>query len=403
MGNANQSGGSWNQSVGWGGLPDTSREPYFVGDKQRDDWKELLCCPSAMGCTVVRFDIGEAQYKVFLRLSQNAHVPRYQLQVVAQGKTKEWVIGHMYKTETHLRTKPGEFIRVQVWNLTSNGMEWVERRNSLHRRGGLLGSAVQQRPTPKASDMKMMGMAITTQAKLEPQKQNAGEKGRQRVRYDKETERWVQSIAVDDPNYRLTIDKVEKPKGEKGDEDEEQRLHSRLEGMSVLRIRHKKKIVCVAKKQRFAGTPGNVCQPFLGVQIAPTGNAPPEPPDGDLPDLTSFLDSSGLMLLLLCLAWSEETMSPVVDASQKFINAMRANPGDPGSAEDLKLSEQWNTDDVKQRLRHVPYAVFHNWMGGGDDLEDDDDAENLDEADVQANGFDRPTPPLGGVGPSKPF
>lgn len=369
-----------------------SREPYFVGDTQRADWKELLCCPSAMGCTVVRFDAGEAQYKVFLRLSQNAHVPRYQLQVVSQGKTKEWVVGHMYKTETHLRTKPGEFIRVQVWNLTSNGMEWVERRNSLNRRGGLLGSAVQQRPTPKASDMRMMGMAITTQAKLEPQKQTAGEK-KQRVKYDKDSERWVQSIAVDDENYRLKIDKVEKSKAEKGDEESQERLHSRLESMSVLRVRHNKRTVCVAKKQRFAGTPGNVCQPFLGVQIAPTGSTPDRsPPDPDLPDLTSFLDSRGLMLLLLCLAWSEETMSPVIDASQKFINAMRANPGEPGSAEDLKLSEQWNTDDVKQRLRHIPYAAFHNWMGG-DDIGEDDDAASLPDGEEDLRGSDSPPPP----------
>merc|ERR1711957_832772 len=103
--------------------------------------------PNAMGCTVVHWgkmgDISE-QYKILLRLSQNAHIPRYQMQVINKDKkVLDWVVGHMYKPETHLRTKPGEFIRVNVWELTCNGMRRVRRRNSLNRQSSIFGSAVQ--------------------------------------------------------------------------------------------------------------------------------------------------------------------------------------------------------------------------------------------------------------------
>jgi len=355
MGNVSANCKYWHQRLGWGGVPDTERATYF-SERLMCGWYELLCCPSVMGCTVVNFESGnprggEAQYKIKMRLSHSEHIPRYQLHVVQYGKTKQWIVGHMEKTETHLRAKPGEFIRVQVWKLTSNSMVWEHRRSALQRNNQLCMTAVKPRPTPSASDMIMMGMTIATQAKLDQHSSSTAAK----TKFDPSTERWVQTICVDNGAYKLMVEPSKNP----------DKQHKNMKQMNAVRVLYRGKKVCIARKQRFAGALGKVEQPYLGVQIKPTDRQEPAEMSGAVDDetamLSSLLDTHGLMLLLLCLAWSEETMSPQQDMTDRFVTAMRANPGDPGSAEELGLSVQWDQDDVKQRLKHIPYVAFHSW------------------------------------------
>jgi len=373
-----------NQSLGWGGVPDTDRATYFK-EQLMMGWYELLCCPSAMGCVIVSFrpgdpSGGQAEYKIKLRLSHSEHVPRFQLHVVYQGKTRQWIVGHMEKTETHLRAKPGEFIRAQVWKVTCNSWVYEKRRSALHRKSALCYSAVKERPTPTAEKMEQMGMTIATQAK------NSLSEGVGETKMRKGSdERWIQTVGVSSKNYKLSIELPAK----------NEKFHAQVEDINVLRILYQGKKVCVARKQRFAGTLGKVCRPYLGVQIKPSKfeRSDKEADDPDSLEGKSLLDTHELMLLLMCLAWSEETMSPTVDRTERFVQAMRLRSGEQGSADWQGLSVQWNTDDVRDRLQHVPYAELHNWGGesearGSDD--DDDVEEDDDPAAEAAMDLDRP-------------
>lgn len=378
----NRAIGTLNQRLGFGMVPDDKRTTYF-NEKLMMGWFELLSCPSAMGCTVVRFETGhpnggEPQYKIKMRLSHSEHVPRYQLHVVANGKTQQWIVGHMEKTETHLRAKPGEFIRVQVWRLVVNSMVMEARRSALQRKSLPWMSAVKERPTPSAVDMMTMGMTIATQAKLDPLPGDSG-------KFDKDTERWCQTIGVDNRQYKLTVEPPNK-RGGSGDKH-----HRSLKSMNVMRVLFRGRKVCVARKQRFAGALGKVEQPYLGVQIKPGGGAD----DQDWAEAAaanaanpcpSLLDTKGLILLVMCLAWSEDTMTPEMDMTERFIKAMMTDPGDVGSADDLKLSVNWDTNDVKERLSHIPFAAVHQWQTNGkvdgaemptDDDDDDDEEQAL--------------------------
>merc|ERR1719454_1344031 len=216
--------------------------------------------------------------------------------------------------------------------------------------------------------MEQMGMTIATQAK-NPNIGVAGLEGK------KADERWVQTIGVSSKNYKLS---VEPPQTS-------EKHHGSLEDMSVLRILHQGKKVCVARKQRFAGTLGKVCRPYLGVQIKPSklNEKPGEAEEQEGLEGKSLLDTHELMLLLMCLAWSEETMSPAVDRTEHFINAMRARAGEQGSADWQGLSVQWDTGDVRTRLNHVPYAELHNW-GAEEAKQQEEEADEADDVAAEA-------------------
>lgn len=359
------------QRLGWGGVPDTDRATYF-NERLMMGWYELLCIPAAMGCTVVWFEPknamgGPPQYKIKLRLSYSEYVPRYQLHIVQNRSTKPWIVGHIEKTETHLRAKHGEFCRVQVWKLTCNAVVWEERRSSTHRKTHLCFNAVKERPTPSAIDMQMMGMTIAMQAKASEAREESGRN------VTKSSEKWNQVFGVKDKAYKVSI-------GPPPFAD--QKNHKEMESMNVLKIVYGGKSVCVARKQRFAGTLGKVCQPYLGVQIKPPEKGTVSETLEGAKVAESLLDTQGLMYLLMCLAWSEETMSPHLDMTDQFIKAMRAPPGMQYSAEWLGLSVQWDTDDVRDRLSHIPYAAVHNWADESRPAHDPDlEAQTQEESD----------------------
>lgn len=378
-------------------MPDKDRITYFK-EQLMMGWYELLCCPSAMGSIITQFKQddpsgGQAQYKIKLRLSHSEHVPRYQLHVVSNGKTRQWIVGHMEKTETHLRAKPDEFLRVQVWKITCNSWVYEKRRSALHRKSHFCFSAVKERPTPTASKMQQIGMTIATQAKCRKKKNDSGQ------RDDRESvEEWVQTIGTHDKSYKLSVQPPD-----------QERYHRELEDIKVLRILYQGKKVCVARKQRFAGTLGKVCQPYLGVQIRPSKMEKKVEAAEDLMDSEknehkahpeegqSLLDTHELMYLLMCLAWSEETMSPTADRTDQFIDAMRKKPGEQMSADWQGLSVQWDTDDVRERLKHVNYAAIHSWDqdARGQDEEEEEDPPPEQYADKDAGAGVGPLPPDG--------
>jgi len=360
MGNVNRCCQSLNYTLGWGGVPDQERNTYFK-EKLMCGWYELLCCPNAMGCTIVNFKQndaqgGEPQYKVRSRLAYSQHVPRYCVNIVKNGKATSCVVGQMEKVETHLRAKDDEFIKVQIWKLTSNSMVWEERRTLLHRNSNSCSNAMKLRPTPSASDMVTMDMAITTQAKAEP-----NPNGKDKI------QTWTQLIGLDSKAYKVS---VEAPKGA-------DKVHRSMKSMSSLRVLYRSRKVGNAMRQRFAGCHGDIEMPFLGLQIKPSEVSQ----DAGPKSLSSLLDSQGLMLMLMCLAWSEDTMTEDRDKTAEFVKAMMTNPGQPGSASYFGLDKQWVNDPIEPRVRQHPFVAFHNWNEEHPHEDEDEDEENMSDED----------------------
>mmetsp|Transcript_39895 Transcript_39895/g.87078 ORF Transcript_39895/g.87078 Transcript_39895/m.87078 type:complete len:358 (-) Transcript_39895:119-1192(-) len=339
---------------------------YFQEGKEYDSWTKLLCCPAVMGCTVVLFNTrnpkgGEAQYKIKTRFSHSESIPRYELHTVDKGEVQKWIVAHLSKSETHYRAKPGEFVRVEVWELASNSMTFESRR----RQTAMHCTTIADRPTPSAQDMKMANMCIVTQAKLE----RLHSRPKEPDRFDHENQKWVQTITVDRKHLRIVVErKKNRPE------------FKRAKDMVNMSIFAGEQELCRARKQSFAGTVGSVEQPYLGVQLNNCLSRTSDPIGGE--ELMGILNTYQLLLLSMCLAWSQSTMTWNTDLSQRFVNAMVANPGDPGSAEEMNLSVQWDTDDVKQRLKHVPHASFYNWVEAKEKEEEDEDEDSEAEAEV---------------------
>mmetsp|Transcript_25516 Transcript_25516/g.58919 ORF Transcript_25516/g.58919 Transcript_25516/m.58919 type:complete len:468 (+) Transcript_25516:101-1504(+) len=385
MGNAQRSGPS---------IPDTDRATYFH-ELLVMGWIELLCCPAAMGCTILNFKPskkggGDPHYRVKLRLSHNEHVPRYQVHMVKHGKTKQWIVGHLEKTQTHLRTKPGEFMRVQVWKIVCNAMTFPATDEKDMGKSLLRGS---KKPQPSAVDMKVMNMIAVLQGKMVVT--DKGETGEPTPVPG--TEIFSHTLSVDDPAFRMVF---QRPSSGNGDttpgEGAGARMRSRRmsqsniqasspDEASVLIILNGSKRVCVAKKQYFSRSLGQISQPFLGVQIRPETEAKTEAADAqpDEDEISSLLNVDGLMLLCMCLAWSEEVMIQSVDASHKFLEAMKLPDSDKGSAKNRGLATGWKTEDMVKRLEHMPFFKYHTWKdeadgeeGGSDSDEEGDEEES---------------------------
>merc|ERR1719356_926672 len=118
-----------------------------------------------MGCMIVQFEQGNPsggnlEYVLQPRLSYSEYVPRYQLHMVKDGRTKQWIVGHMEKTESHMWAKPGEFVSVQVWKLSCNQMVMEERPSALL---CPLTKGAKREPRPSPNHMLMMGVTICTQ------------------------------------------------------------------------------------------------------------------------------------------------------------------------------------------------------------------------------------------------
>lgn len=407
-------------------LPDgEQRSTYFhINDNSRvtRDYEplsythdEMVCCPQGMaGCTIIDFRRHKMQYgtdsglvddqldtqdgeifkfKIKVRASHSKYIPRYQVHQMHKGRSQqEWVVGHLEKTETHLRAKPGEFLRVQVWTVTANAIVMKERRGSALRRKACC-SRTYKRPTPDTDKMHTATIAITTQAKLLDTRidEFTGEQI-----FVPSSAIWRQTIGTSDSEYSFRV----RPHISPGSKDGPGRP-AEMRDMSLLEILHRGEKVCVARKQDFQG---EVAQPWLGVQCKKASKRKGRDGGGVAQDMKSAYARSAsrvqserdqtytrsLYELLMCLAWSEETMSPLRDHTDRFVTAMNEAPGDHGSAVHLGLSVAWDVEDVRQRLRHLPFSVpLIDWNKSGVRQKGQRQSSQKGQSPAKARGPDR--------------
>lgn len=326
---------------------------YFAGT-QRGQASKLLCRPMPWGSSVLEFDAerldgGEPRYCCRVRLSYSEHVTQCELMVVRDGVTMPWNIGYLERTESHLRVKPRHFVRVEIWKLFACDLVQDESARRLNKRPA--------RALPR--DQRQVQVAITTKADIRNE-EPLSDSGDSAAR----TERWQQVVSTDDPDYRLLVASTSN------------REMRHLEKLDTLLIKSKGKRVCVARKQYFkADDDHEDMQPFLGIRFY--GSAQPRGAAADSPSSRSqddsiqhLLSSEHVMCLLICLAWSSETVSMRTDVTSRFIQAMRIEAGRVGSAVEQGLSVEWDMDDVRRRLDHADFVEFAMHQPDSDDEQD---------------------------------
>jgi len=124
-------------------------------------------------------------------------------------------------------------------------------------------------------------------------------------------------------------------------------------------------------------------EPSTGANAPGRSPSPAKQGRGKRADLKSLLDTNGLMLLLLCLAWSEETISPTTDASYQFIHRMREAAeftDDDGMVSDVSVS-----DEMKARVKHLKFAKIHSWVPAADGVAVEDERP---EEDAEEDGYE---------------
>lgn len=373
--------------------PEKQRKQYFYGKPRPETWPELLCCPGLYGTNILDFDPasingGTTRYQLKPRISHCEEVPRYQLYL--QENREHQLVGHMEKSESHLRAKPGEFLRVQVWHISANTLT-TEKRRSPHGYAHLcLG--IRELPTPTTTGMEKVTMVIAVQGKMK--RSTIGTTGQ--ILVDREGEAWKTTISVDHGSreYAAVVSK----KMEDG-HSEYEGAHPTRSSMDTLKIFRTAKgqgnrkdgadnpypwqCVATAKKKYFVRSVnyGQV-QPYLGVKLLCQGKRKQLPGKHErvqsaastltlaVPKNDRDIDIEGLLLLMMCLAWSEETIWTEHDIYTEKFEAMMA--GLPDAA------VQWDTTDVANQLKKYPFARLHNWRDDADDLVDtsESDSEN---------------------------
>lgn len=305
--------------------------------------KKVLFCPTAVGCILRDYDPndfagGRPLYSVAKTTSYSEFVPRYEIRVI--GLPGNSLVGVLDKEETHLRTKLGEFIRVQHWKV---------RYNSL-----LMSHDGKARPSQTHS----LHLVIAKQAKIDISRNEYGD-----IMVHSETERWHETFSTDLRGFEMSL---------------EESHFTNDQAMDKVNIYWKGVRIGSAKKQGFAGAFGGTsyARPYIGLELAQTlestkkGLAP-----GSMRSLGSFasenthvlvaealeklLSSDRLRAVLACLAWSEQTVDIPRDETQSFIEAMRAHPAAPESAKNKRMPASWSTSDVQRHLQVESIAWVH--------------------------------------------
>eukprot|EP00930_Biecheleria_cincta_P018914 TRINITY_DN14584_c0_g1_i1.p1 TRINITY_DN14584_c0_g1~~TRINITY_DN14584_c0_g1_i1.p1 ORF type:complete len:370 (+),score=32.23 TRINITY_DN14584_c0_g1_i1:25-1134(+) len=285
-------------------LPANRSELYFHENPISDDCKKLLCCPTAVGCVVREYDPkdpagGRPVYSVSRSNSYSEFVPRYEIR--ALGIKGASLVGVLDKEETHLRTKLGEYICMQLWKIKHNDL--VMRHH---------GKAYPH-------DSRSLHVVIAKQAKIDITHNEY-----QDVLIHTETERWVETFSTDLPGLAARLPNE---------------LYKTAQEMDKLSLYWQRGRVGVAKKQGFAGAIGGrqYGRPYIGLELATILHSEYHEQDAAEVDrsvvLTGFqamvrrgqqdfqstvgdqehpvhrlLPANRLRMLLLTLAWSEKTM-----------------------------------------------------------------------------------------------
>lgn len=322
-------------------LPSQRTDLYFHEHALWTASTKLLVCPTAVGCVIRDYDPhdvagGKPMYTVAKTFSYSDFVPRYE--ITAVGIPGISSVGVLDKEESHLRTKLGEFIRVQLWKVRHNSLKFSKHG----------------RATP--SETHTFHLVIAQQAKIDTGHNEYGD-----ILIHSGTERWRETFSAEIPGFQASM-------------AEDERFAS-PEAMDRVNIYWKNTRLGTAKKQGFAGAFGGreYGRPYIGLELAPTLESTKKVGHHSNISLKShalindaighLLSPDRLRALMLCLAWSEQTIDLVQDATPSFIQAMRVHPTAPDSAKNKHMPAGWSTADVARHLQveSTAWVHLHKW------------------------------------------
>jgi len=198
------------------------------------------------------------------------------------------------KNETHLRAMPGAFFLVQRWHAHAGRLEIVHRTGVLHRK--------KAKPVPTVKSGQSIDLDLHYEATRD---------------LKTEREKWTQEFHLTKPGLIMT-------QGCKKDDLTRNETAKAVFTAGVVELRQNHTVVCVAKRQCFETLKRGLHErPYLGVQVR-----------------SSIDDVIRALLLLLCIAWCEEIVSPADDRRDHFMHVMRHEV-----TEDGLLHEEQETCD----------------------------------------------------------
>lgn len=354
--------------------PVDQRSLYFDADAS-DSWADLLCIPGSFSTTMVEFDPndmhgGSLLFQLKPRISHCEESPRYHL----YGQDYS-LLGHMEKCETHLRAKPGEFARVQVWQVSANGLS-IEKRRSSHGYTHVF-RGIQDMLTPTTQNLKKATMVIAVQGLIR------GQEGHGAKMAEDRKENWKTTISIHsaDRCYQALTSYHRNEISESREPFHPSRAS--MHTLKIFRISESAKLrqcVAVASKRYFTDTVNyGSLQPYLSVRIRKPGSR------RIVLDVSANLsmdkqsakastrDIEANLLLLLCLAWSEETIWTAHDVhSDHFEKAMN------GSADDCDV--KWDIGDLQKQMWKYPFAKLFNWRTDDASVPEDTDTDDSEDA-----------------------
>ncbi|CAK9081035.1 unnamed protein product [Durusdinium trenchii] len=316
-------------------LPHQDFRLYF-SERLFFGWEELLCCPEVAGCSIRKYAEddaygGQVEYTVMRSVSYSPYVPRFVMEVRKRSIPRPAVVGRLEKLDTIFRAKTGEFLCVNLWKLVVNGLQWSGSKRSV---------------IASESDMFVHHIGIVTQAKIDFDHPSDIE-----WILKPESERWVQSISSDHPMLAIqsrTKGKCDTP-----------------HDLTELRMKYDGILVGTVKQQKFVNSDEDL-RSYLGVQM--DLNKLKEKVGMVLEDEDAIehrLPTEGLVMMLMCLAWSQSTLMTSSEHHRhwrRFTKAMRSHADEPDSGQMNGYPSEWNLMDVKKYLaQHSWWLRLHSW------------------------------------------
>lgn len=292
------------------GVGSSAKVPRHCGrhhlflEPESENFIDMVCCPSEAGCHVLRWGDHKKLFKVKPRLTHSEHTRRYDLFGLDEhGSTSSYPLGYLEKNETHLRAMPGAFFLAQRWHAHAGKLEIVHRTGILHRK--------KAKPVPTAKD----GQSIDFDVHYEAMRD-----------LKTEEEHWNQEFHLSKPGLVMS-------QGRQGLEQSGDDARAAQVKTAVVELHQNNALVCVAKRQCFENLKRGLHErPYLGVQVR-----------------SSIDDITGSLLLLLCIAWCEEAVSPADDRREHFMHVMRHEVTEEGFVHEEE--ETWDNENPDQRSK----------------------------------------------------
>jgi len=317
-------------------LPFQDFRVYF-SDRLVLGWEEFLCCPEVAGCGIRRYSEddptgGPVEYTVMRSVSYSPYVPRFVMEVRKRHIPRPAIVGRLEKLDTIFRAKTGEFLCVHLWKLVVNGLQW--------------SNAKKRSVISSEGDMLVQHVGIVTQAKIDFDHPTDVE-----WILRPESERWVQTVSTDHPLLAV----APRNRG----------VHRNVTELSAIRMKFDGNLVGTAMQQKFVESDEDL-RSYLGVQMdlqKLEERAAEGVEDEDM--VKHSFTTEGLLMMLVCLAWSKSTLMVSGDEHRhwnSFVKAMRSHPEEPGSGQMHGYPSEWNVMDVKKYLaQHSWWLRVHGW------------------------------------------